>query len=306
MNMYALVSRDTAPVLIPEMYPDLSLSIMENINQFLSNKAYLYSESQLYAYVTILPKTFIEFSVEDISDVSSEFFEKWLITFSSSKAKQTIANRISILSSFFNYCIEANILTKSPILRKFRCKIPIHTVRILDEKEYQKVKREAENLPILSRTVFEVFDSSGIKCNELISLKLKDLDFENRLATITGKGKKKTRVVPLSYIAIYLLREITSNKSINDYVFSIKKGKCIHRSTALSMINYLGQKAGLEISLFPSMLRNGFSSRLFLQGLILEEIREILGNKSIQNTREDIDSIEISMQYYYDKVMTNK
>lgn len=305
MNRLALFRNDTIPILTQEMYPNLSLTILGYINEFLYSKASEYSKSHMYSYVLFLPKFFSDLNINSISDVSSELIADWLLTYKIGKAKQTIATKVAMLSCFFNYLVDENIIMKNPILRSFRCKVSSNTVRSLDEIEYQKVKRQAEKMNLFDRTLFEVFDSSGIRCSELIFLKVENVDLGNKKITVTGKGNK-TRVGYVSELSVYLLEKLMSGKNVNEYIFSLKGGNPIHRSTALYKINSLGKKAELTISLFPHRLRHCFASRLYYEGLNLKKIRDLLGHKDERTTMRYIDSVPLDIRYYYDKVMSEK
>lgn len=308
MNNFALVHENSVPNLTPEMYANISIDVLNSINIFLANKALYYSKSNLYGYVVFLPRAFMELKVNSISDVTDELLADWLITYSKGKANQTIANKVAMLSCFFSFFLNEDIISKNPVLRRFRCKVPLQSVRSLDETEYQKVRREAEKLPLLNRAIFEVFDSSGMRRRELIDLKVKNIDLENKKATVTGKGNK-TRVVPLSELAVILLLKIINPKNNNEYVFMVEKGQQMYRLsswTVWSMIYSLGKKAGLKISLFPHRLRHGLASRLYYQGVPIVEIQKILGHEDTQTTLRYIDAVPESVQNFYDKAMNKK
>lgn len=302
MSKHAIVVGKTVAKLTQQMYPSINQSILDAINDFMAIKAISFSKSTLYGYVLFLTNFFLDINVNSLSEMNSELLVKWLDTYRVGKANGTIANKISKLSCFFEFCIDKNLIFKNPVLSKFRCKVHQNTVRSLSETEYQNVRKTAEELSLFSRTIFEVLDSSGIRCSELTNLKLEGINFENRNAIVVGKGNK-VRVVPLSEIAILLLKKLTVKKEKNDYVFKKRGDKKIHRDTVLSEINLLGKRAKLTLSLFPHRLRHGFASRLYSEGMNLDELRKQMGHAHEETTLGYIDVLPLQIKYFYDKVI---
>ena len=85
--------------------------------------------------------------------------------------------------------------------------------------------------------------------------------------------------MPVSGEALQVLREYLDSEGI-------KRGKCFRMSYSKvwRILRGLGEEGGLEIPLHPHLLRHTRASQLRLEGVALEDIKELLGHSNIQTT----------------------
>ena len=148
--------------------------------------------------------------------------------------------------------------------------------RWLDEEEVEKLINACETS--LEKAIVYVLLDTGMRVGELLRLKVKDIDFEEGFLLITRKGGYQ-RWVPISEKALKVLKEYLDAEGI-------AKGRCfrISYSEVWRTLKELGERAGLEISLHPHLLRHTRASQLRLEGVALEDIKELLGHSNIQTT----------------------
>lgn len=139
------------------------------------------------------------------------------------------------------------------------------------------------------RSILELFYSSGLRLSELAELRLGDLDLDEGLVTVTGKGAR-TRVVPVGRPAraalcewIATRREIASDDE--DRVFVGRKGAGLTPRAIQQRVAHWARKSGLGRHVHPHMLRHSFASHLLESSGDLRAVQELLGHSDIATTQ---------------------
>jgi len=151
------------------------------------------------------------------------------------------------------------------------------------------------NLGFRDRAILELIYSSGMRVSELVSLKLQALQLGERLARLSGKGKKE-RIVPVGRVAAELLEEYLQkvrpalagkNKDGHSWneVFLNKWGNPLgDRGIRYIFRKYIRQVSHKE-DISPHSLRHSFATHLLEGGADLRVVQELLGHASISNTQ---------------------
>ena len=125
----------------------------------------------------------------------------------------------------------------------------------------------------------------GLKLSEVVNIKIKDIDFDNKLLRIRGRNK---RVIPLSEDLLEEIRNYIHNYHIPEgknspyLFFSQKPGKPISTRSVEIMFKKSLSKAGLKVSLRFSVLRDSFIVHLIDKGYCLDTVSELTGMKESQ------------------------
>ncbi len=127
--------------------------------------------------------------------------------------------------------------------------------------------------------------ATGIRVDELIHLKINDLDFNRRLLLVRqGKGKKD-RYTLLSENIIQKIQEYLNNrKSQSEYLFETAKGHITDR-TAQQILKYAKNKTKIKKTVTPHLLRHTFATHLMEANIKTEYIQQLLGHKDLRTTR---------------------
>ncbi len=141
------------------------------------------------------------------------------------------------------------------------------------------------------QAIIMLFFSSGVRLNELISIKLSDIDFSNNKIKVFGKGKKQ-RIVNFDNHAkdlmIQYLKVIEKyplvKKLYNDNLFVNKKNKALkERKVQTIVMNNLRQ---LNLASYgPHTLRHSFATHLLNSGVSINAIQSLLGHESLSSTQ---------------------
>ncbi|MCZ6803726.1 MAG: tyrosine recombinase XerC, partial [Proteobacteria bacterium] len=163
--------------------------------------------------------------------------------------------------------------------------------KLLDvDQTIQLVEIEQDDvLALRDRAMLELIYSSGLRLAELISLNMTDIDFSDRILTVTGKGKK-TRSVPVGKHAIKAIKNWLKKRPlmVNDTeqaIFISNRGKRISPRSVQVRLKQWAIKQGLPNHVHPHMLRHSFASHLLESSGDLRAVQELLGHADISTTQ---------------------
>jgi integrase/recombinase XerD len=141
------------------------------------------------------------------------------------------------------------------------------------------------------RAILELLYASGLRVSELVNLTLDRLDFDNRIVRVTGKGNK-TRLVPVGQKACEAIRAYLENersatvgKRTGSEVFLSRRGTKLTTRRILQIVKACAKNAGLDINVYPHLLRHSFATHLLSNGADLRIIQELLGHADISTTQ---------------------
>ena len=144
-------------------------------------------------------------------------------------------------------------------------------------------------LAIRDKAILELIYSSGLRLAEIISLDIDDIDFSDRVLTVTGKGKK-TRNIPIGKYAIQAIDDWLKNRQAltsnnKKALFISNRGNRISPRSIQQRIKKWAIKQGLSIHVYPHMLRHSFASHILESSGDLRAIQELLGHADISTTQ---------------------
>ena len=139
--------------------------------------------------------------------------------------------------------------------------------------------------------MLETLYATGMRVSELVNLEMVNLDLDNALVRIMGKGSKE-RIIPLTDIAIKRLQiyikdhrpQLLNNKNSN-YVFISRNQKNISRQAFFKIIKTICQSKGINKNISPHTIRHSFATHLLAHGADLRIIQELLGHEDISTTQ---------------------
>lgn len=203
-------------------------------------------------------------------------------------------NRIlSAIKSFYKYLIIKYLYFKDKLNPAEHIKSAEHMIRIPkylnidDAKKIQKVfnKHNSRN-PIRNNAIITLFLSSAIRLSELANINIKDINFDEKLIKIIGKGHKE-RFVYLTDNAINSIKEYMSHRSIvdNDALFLNNKYKRLSIYGIERICNKAFKLAGLEEHGYTThSLRHTAATYIYGETKDILVVKEVLGHTSIIST----------------------
>jgi len=147
------------------------------------------------------------------------------------------------------------------------------------------------------RAVLETLYGTGVRISELVGLSIGDLDMNDGLMRVMGKGSKE-RIVPIGRHAWRALGEWFepdgrgameprqwARRSDSEAVFLNMRGGCLSRQGMWGLVRARGLQVGLGSELTPHVLRHSCATHMLDHGADIRTVQELLGHVSISTTQ---------------------
>ena len=185
--------------------------------------------------------------------------------------------------------IQADIAETLPLPR---------TERYLPETMNElQVEHLLEGIPVdaprglRDRAILELLYASGLRVSELVNARLENLDLDTHIIRVTGKGNKM-RLVPVgakacAAIDSYLQKERPHfvRKRTGNEVFLSSRGTKLSTVRIWQIVKTCAKNAGIDLNVYPHLLRHSFATHLLSNGADLRIIQELLGHADIATTQ---------------------
>ena len=248
-----------------------------------------YSNNTSLSYVKDVT-LFSDFIKKNLLLVDKKDIEKYIRSLN--KSSKTISHVISSLKSFYNYYMRMGNIKSNPTDEIDRPKIEKKIPEFLTLEEVSSLLNFEVNNEFEARNkaILELLYSSGLRISELTSLELSNIDLDECLVRVMGKGSKE-RIVPLGDYAIDALKEYIYfyrpifNKNNSSYVFLNNRGGVLSRQFIFKVIKEECIKKGIRKNVSPHTLRHTFATHLLKNGADLRIIQELLGHENLSTTQ---------------------
>jgi site-specific recombinase XerD len=216
-------------------------------------------------------KKLIEITEEDIQGYLNHLAQKGV---SSSQLNQTI-NSIKFYYELIMQMPNRFYSIERPFKEK---RLP----KVLSKEEVFKIIDSTNN--IKHKCILSLLYSAGLRRQELLNLKISDIDSNRMMITIyQGKGKKD-RVTVLSEKVLADLRIYFKEWKPINYLFEGKSGIMYSGSSVGAIIKKAARKAKVLKTVTPHMFRHSFATHLLEDGTDLRYIQTLLGHTSSKTT----------------------
>jgi integrase/recombinase XerC len=217
--------------------------------------------------------------------------------FNEGYSKKSVARKIASLRSFFKYLKRKHIIQQNPAANLATPKLDKRLPGFLDEPSMQhllELPDRSNEDGLRDAAILEVFYSTGIRLSELVNLNISDIDRQNSLIKVTGKGRKQ-RIVPIGSTALQALDAylrvrgsngvLPQNRAVTHAVFLSGKRKRIYPQLVGSIVkHYIGEVSELEKK-SPHVLRHTFATHMLNRGADLKAVKDLLGHESLSTTQ---------------------
>jgi integrase/recombinase XerC len=283
-------------------------NISENVDQFLA-----FMESRGRSKNTVINyrvdlEQFREYLLrQDISDVSGIDSQSVRVYLSNiigfGIARSSAARKLSAVRGFISWLSSREILEYGVAAGLKGPKLPSSLPRALSYEETEKLLVEGpENGKHYQRDrlILELLYGSGLRVSELIDLNWENIETDQRMIRVLGKGSKE-RLVPFGPSVKELLEDwsLLSKEGTKGPLFISEKGA---ERLTVRTVHRLVQRAALRVGIYgvsPHTLRHCFATHLLERGAPLRVVQELLGHESIAATQRYLSITAEQMKRSY-------
>ena len=236
-----------------------------------------------------------EFSQNTIKNVVYSQIRSWIVLLvDKGVTNSTINRKISSLNSYYKFLLKADLINKNPLSAhkalktKTIIQLPFSESEILNALSSSNFENNFEG--VRNHLILEMLYSTGIRRQELINLKIKNIDFSNKRIKVLGK-RNKERYMPLIKSTKILLdkyldfRENLKNIKTKEFLFLTSKGKKIYDNLVYRITKKYFSKYSTKQKKSPHILRHSFATHLLNNGADLNSVKDLLGHTSLAATQ---------------------
>ena len=244
-----------------------------------------------------------KFEQKDIKRVNYSQIRTWVVKLVADKISNgTINRKISSLNSYYKFLLKTGDIKINPLNEhkalktKSTIQLPFSETEItnvLNPSNFDKSFEGYRDFLIL-----ELLYTTGMRRQELIDLKIQNIDYSNKRIKVLGK-RNKERYIPLisstiESIDTYLkYRDELKNLKGNDKLFLTSKGKRIYDNLVYRITKKYFSGFSSKSKKSPHILRHSFATHLLNNGADLNSVKDLLGHTSLAATQVYTDrSIE--------------
>jgi len=230
-----------------------------------------------------------------IQSTNPDLLEYITIKIKNGSKSRSIARIISTLRRFFRYQLREGNIAEDPTalieLPKLGKSLPIS----LSESNVEALLRAPDiddPIGLRDRAMLELLYATGLRVSELVSLEYKQINLQQGVVRVIGKGNKE-RLVPMGdeaviWISRYLNQarsELMKSRGVSNSLFITKRGAAMTRQAFWYLIKRYAVKAGINQKLSPHTLRHAFATHLLNYGADLRVVQLLLGHSDLSTTQ---------------------
>lgn len=207
-------------------------------------------------------------------------------------SNKSVSRNISTLRSLYRYLNENNIIDNNPMLLISNPKLEKKLPNFLYYDELEILLNIPDKTTILGLRdafILELLYSTGIRVSELVNIKMKDINFNDKKILILGKGSKERYVLYgntlNNLLELYLSNSRNSLNKNSEYLILNKNGEKISDRAIRLIINKIINKGQLDYHVSPHTLRHTFATHMLEGGADLKSVQELLGHSSLSTTQ---------------------
>ncbi len=222
----------------------------------------------------------------DAANVRREHVEAFIEDVLARCRPATASNRYRALARFFIYLVEEGEITDSPMARMQPPHVPEVPVPVLGDDELRRLLAACEGRGFEERrdtAIVRLFLDSGMRLSELANLRIEDLDLDQDVAIVVGKGRRP-RACPFGSktgqaIDRYLRMRSKHHAASEPWLWVGKRGR-MNDSGVYQLIVRRASRAGLDVH--PHQLRHTFAAAWLRAGGQEGDLMRLAGWRSRQ------------------------
>lgn len=208
---------------------------------------------------------------------------------------------INAIKYYYEKVLHRTVNKDSATWPKIEHKLPV----VFSMEEVTLLLKNVEN--IKHRSILYIIYSGGLRRNEVVKLKVSDIDFDRKQIRVRQAKGKKDRYTILSDKAAELLKQYLDTYQPSDLLFPGQNGGKYSTNSIQKFFKKTLEKSNIKKEATLHSLRHSFGTHLLEQGVSLRHIQVLLGHgspkttqiythvtrMSLQNIKSPLDELEL-------------
>lgn len=237
----------------------------------------------------------VHYNITEPAAAGFHQIRSWLASLMSDGLSRSSVNRkMSSLRSFYAYLFRLGHIAVNPTDRLIAVKKEKKLPVFIEEQPLHELFAgqlfAGDFAGLRDRLMLELLYSTGMRRDELIHLRHKDVDTEKGIIRLFGKGNKQ-RLVPMLPVTRDLYLRYSGEKTAHfgsegdSFIFLTNKGKKLYPAFVYRRVNFYLSRVTTRTKTSPHVLRHSFATHMLEHGADLNAIKELLGHASLSATQ---------------------
>ncbi len=204
---------------------------------------------------------------------------------------RTLQRHLSSIRTLFSFLCRHQCADSNPAIGvpapKGRKRLP----QTLGTDQLSQLLNRHSDEPLILRdlAMMELLYGCGLRLSELTAMNISDIDWQQRLIHVDGKGGKQRRLPFGDKAEIAVRRWLQCRESFikqqTDALWLSQHGRRISNASVQSRLKKLALQQGLDTRVYPHMLRHSFASHILESSGDLRAVQELLGHANLSTTQ---------------------
>jgi integrase/recombinase XerD len=212
----------------------------------------------------------------------------------SGRRPRSLSRYLSVMRQFYRWALRDGLIMQDPSALIESPKLGRGLPKALSEKQVEQLLAEPDTekpLGLRDRAMLELMYATGLRVSELVGLELANLNVNQGVVRVTGKGGKE-RLVPLGEVASDWLQRYLGSARPDllgaaqcPFLFVTHRKAGMTRQAFWHAIRKHAGAAGISQNVSPHMLRHSFATHLLNHGADLRVVQLLLGHSDLSTTQ---------------------
>ena len=252
-----------------------------------SLQSYRHDLSNLHNHLAVRGKALIEATREDILAILAGEIKQ-------GKSPRSLSRYLSAYRQFFRWLVREGKIDSDPVALIESPKTGRGLPKALTEAQVESLLAAPDTgtaLGLRDKAMLELMYATGLRVSELVGLELSNINLNQGVVRVIGKGQKE-RLVPIGAEAHDSLNAYLSSgrpellKGVQtDYLFVTTRKSGMTRQAFWYMVRRYADLCDVSRQLSPHMLRHSFATHLLNHGADLRVVQLLLGHSDLSTTQ---------------------
>lgn len=289
---YTIEDKSTSLVVIDNMSDMILMYLATRKTEGLAN-------ATLKGYGRTLGR-FAEYIKKNVEDVTTMDIRIYISNRSKEGLKNTtLANDTDVLRGFFNFLEDEEYINKSPMRKIKTIKVEKRLREALTKEQFETLRTGAKTLR--QKALLELLYATGCRLEEVEQMKKQDIDWQRLQIKVIGKGNKERIVYMNATCQVHLRKYFMSRLDDTDAVLVTERKpiKFMGKRAIQKEINIISEQSGLNINVYPHLIRHTTATHLLNSGMNLNVLQQILGHDDPSTTLvyAELDNVSVENEY---------